>query len=220
MQRTENDIFRANLRHNFTLVELLVVISIISLLISMLMPSILKAREATRRAVCASNLSQVGTALQMYYDENNNVTPKGHWSKMFGVGSDTKHVLNPYLGRVEEIASCPSDVGQYMTNGSISDNLFKSKGTSYQNQHYQAFGASRFVSTANERVTILDFDYPAQKLVTGDYVWHYNRPMVYPQNQWHSDKRRFNILFADGHVEFFNFPYANPGQPNLENGYY
>ncbi len=53
----------------FTLIELLVVVGIIGLLASILMPSLARAREAARRAVCGSNLRQIGMCLQMYADE-------------------------------------------------------------------------------------------------------------------------------------------------------
>jgi prepilin-type N-terminal cleavage/methylation domain-containing protein/prepilin-type processing-associated H-X9-DG protein len=59
-------------RKGFTLIELLVVIAIIAILAAILFPVFAKAREAARATSCKSNLKQLGTAMQMYtqdYDE-------------------------------------------------------------------------------------------------------------------------------------------------------
>jgi prepilin-type N-terminal cleavage/methylation domain-containing protein len=55
----------------FTLVELLVVISIIALLMAVLLPALGKAREQTRMVVCVSNLKQWGIIASMYAESNN-----------------------------------------------------------------------------------------------------------------------------------------------------
>jgi prepilin-type N-terminal cleavage/methylation domain-containing protein len=64
-----------NYRSAFTLVELLVVIGIISLLISVLLPALNKARQQANLIDCQSRLRQMGQALNIYTAENNGLLP-------------------------------------------------------------------------------------------------------------------------------------------------
>lgn len=67
-------------RGGFTLVELLVVIGIIALLISLLLPTLTRARERAKATVCMSNMRGIGQQLLIYAQNNNGwLFPVGPW---------------------------------------------------------------------------------------------------------------------------------------------
>jgi prepilin-type N-terminal cleavage/methylation domain-containing protein/prepilin-type processing-associated H-X9-DG protein len=61
--------------NGFTLVELLVVISVIALLMGILVPVLGKVRGIASRTYCMSNLRQIGVALRSYLDDNRDIFP-------------------------------------------------------------------------------------------------------------------------------------------------
>src|ERR1041385_1497112 len=75
----------------FTLVELLVVIGIIAVLISILLPSLNRAREAAIRVQCMSNLRQFGVADQLYVNQN-----KCHMPGWWGSGAKGNPPFDPH----------------------------------------------------------------------------------------------------------------------------
>jgi len=76
------------IRRGFTLIELLVVIAIIALLMAILMPTLKRAREQGQRAVCLSNVRQLGLAWILYADDNDDKLVSseagGPWANLYG----------------------------------------------------------------------------------------------------------------------------------------
>ncbi len=71
-----------SLRHAFSMIEMLVVITIIGFLLAILLPAIGSARESARRAQCLSNLHQLGVATYSY-EATNKTLPPGAISRMY-----------------------------------------------------------------------------------------------------------------------------------------
>ncbi len=133
----------------FTLIELLVVIAIISLLVSILLPSLSRARDLARSVVCASNLRQLGIGFATYTSENDGVFPtsgdvnsqglcgnnvphkKDNWINLiayycFGTGDMDSVWINANYGPAAffgvirpDVWVCPSDPRQVDANGRL-----------------------------------------------------------------------------------------------------
>jgi prepilin-type N-terminal cleavage/methylation domain-containing protein/prepilin-type processing-associated H-X9-DG protein len=100
----------------FTLIEMLVVLTIIMLLLAILLPALSTVKETTRRMVCSQQVKQVVLALHMYANENDHHLPGSNWispSWMRNGGS----LLSMLGGEAEGLGlfKCPSFDGEYYT---------------------------------------------------------------------------------------------------------
>lgn len=106
MMRSNHSIYQPV--RGFTLVELLVVIGIIALLISILLPSLNKARQAAITVQCASNLRQMGQGYFIYASENKgSLPPFEEKNAAYNYLTNRMHLdfIAPYLGVKDPVAA-------------------------------------------------------------------------------------------------------------------
>jgi prepilin-type N-terminal cleavage/methylation domain-containing protein len=97
----------------FTLIELLVVIAIIALLASLLLPALGRAKRSARSAACLSNLHQIGLALELYVQENNDRLPA--CAQLPSVNTNVPALstcLFSYL-KTKAVFQCPEDLALF-----------------------------------------------------------------------------------------------------------
>jgi prepilin-type N-terminal cleavage/methylation domain-containing protein/prepilin-type processing-associated H-X9-DG protein len=170
-----------DLRHSFTLIELLVVIAVISVLAALLLPAFSRSREAARSAACIGNLHQIGIALQVYVDGNNNRLPimrdrlvetnSAATNALFGV----EVALKNELGNTN-VLRCPSDLKQ----------VFEQTGSSYS-------WNSLLNGQKADQLKVLGLNFNPHAI-----------PVFFDKEGFHVARgagKAVNYLYADGHIK-------------------
>ena len=168
-------------RFAFTLIELLVVIAIIGVLAALLMPALGRAKEAGKSAACISNLRQIGIALQVYVDSNNNRLPfmrdqlTSTNQPPTNTLSGVEVVLKDQLGNLN-VLRCPSDRAQ-LFEGTGSSYAWNSLLNGQRADHLEVFGMQ-----FNPHAIPVFFDKEAFHAARGA-------------------NKGVNYLYADGHIK-------------------
>jgi prepilin-type N-terminal cleavage/methylation domain-containing protein/prepilin-type processing-associated H-X9-DG protein len=217
-------------KNGFTLVELLVVISIIAMLLAILMPSLAKVRNAGRAVVCGSQLRQLQIAAQMYSRDNKDRILPGYQPN----GVYCWQLLNPYMPTNLWVSSgdgtnrhvtmrCPGFVSKYAGKASL--NWWGSVGYG-TNLHFNS--ASGIPGNA-DKVTGENFKNPAKlgqikrtastvqfydndsiksNSAAGGYCDSYSgasRGAPHFYSLWKAHGDQFNVVMFDNHVERVRF---------------
>jgi prepilin-type N-terminal cleavage/methylation domain-containing protein/prepilin-type processing-associated H-X9-DG protein len=220
-------VMMSKLRSGFTLVELLVVIAIIALLISILLPSLRKAREASLQITCASNQRQILLAINNYVNEYRGSYPASQsyndpptYTAPF---QNIVGALAPYLRGVEGVWTDPSQTGmpEHPGMGGIEEGLVDSLGLRWP-LHY-TFNRHVFpiwpdhpggtmddkftkVNQVNAGSTLTSFCFHPPSYGWGislrhvDYVAVRNQTLtIYRYDPAFVHNKGINLGFADGH---------------------
>lgn len=100
-------------RPGFSLLELIVVISIIAILTSMFLPVLGNARRRAARHFCQSQIQQIGTAAAMYAHDYERPTPRSWLPSVDRNSVFLPSILDRYLGQQLKVFACPADTRDF-----------------------------------------------------------------------------------------------------------
>lgn len=194
----KREVTRQKHHSGFTLVEILIVISIVAVLAAILLGVFSRVREKGRQTACQGNLRQIGLGIQQYVQDNDSRYPSVvNWAE----------ATLPYI-RNKQVFRCPSELVPLRED--LSD-------LSFYNYHNRWFNTVTYTGTAvvysgvNE--SVIPNPATTSLLSDGSSASGYSRPITVPTGcdalgeilslpEVHFNGR--NHLFGDGHVKWLN----------------
>jgi prepilin-type N-terminal cleavage/methylation domain-containing protein/prepilin-type processing-associated H-X9-DG protein len=186
----------------FTLTELLVVIGVIALLIGILLPTLSKARESSRKAACLANLRSIGQALHNYTTVYPDKLPNRNGPKMWidYLGSNAMMIdFNREFVKAPPTFHCASDISPLPSAIETADwTLENSARISYE------FFSLWFPPEQWPRVSRMKGRAPlAWDLDGGEPVNPVTgQPITKNTSPLRNHKGGGNVLYADGHADW------------------
>ena len=201
-------------KRNFTLIELLIVVAIIAILAGMLLPALAKARKASEKARCSSNLKQIGNAQSMYRNDWNDFiappTPVGkphpgnyYWEYAFGklyLNGKVDAYGNPTRDASWRVFRCPEDNSTLTLRLSygIVEYLYRynAKGSTYK-QPSRTYAIAdtdhhNYINPSGDKYRTTRIG----QLDATNGLWH----LAHSKSLGPNHNNAANILFLDGHV--------------------
>ena len=186
----------------FTLIELLVVVAIISILASILMPSLSKARASAVFAVCKSNSKQISLGVIMYSSDNSDWVAPTHQGNNDKNQVWSEHTVFPHYLSSQQVFKCPNDEKgekSYGPNGGS---------TAYNGLVEYGKSLLKFSQVENDTYLLLEKRSSALVLDSGwpdIAVFQFWQPGQWSKSSdWHVGAISYS--FIDGHVEGLKTP--------------
>ena len=213
----------------FTLIELLVVIAILSLLVSILLPALARAKDMAKDVICVTNLRTIGQTWQFYLADTDGVFPyhlnNTHWfyggkHPSYANELDPDHMLdsrplNPYVSMSAQgeggtgLFRCAKD-RQIIDPDGISPMTHGHTSYEYYGNSYMLNAQLLWSRDPVTRNLISDRNFrradievaEAELLFVGDAQWYYSMFDTRYDAHFHNDEDRMGLLFFDGHAAF------------------
>lgn len=192
----------------FTLVELLVTISIVAVLAAILFFTAKRFVAQANQVKCAGNLRQIGAAFIMYAGEHDgrignydtdNLRDWGGQPAMWGGRPASERSLAPYIPSIE-VFHCPSDIGGACGNN-LKNSNYKWAGNSYDvcnsvNRGLTFLSSSNSYQSGNSVPGTLAATERPERLILA-----FDSTFIQPcMKYWHQGDKS-NVLLLDGHVQ-------------------